>query len=314
MDNQISNDAADELRRLEEQVALEVLERAQANLIRGDEAGSVTKEDVLRAWSEMMPGQGLIIRFVAWTLSLAATIFIVFELAAKYLTVATTVLILVLVGIFLAFTRSDIRRVASRGPRPTSHRRRPRRSSDLPSGNESEVASSPAIRPSQVRGLPSRNLMFTGRERQLEELRRRLSTRQVAVLSITGIGGVGKSALALEYAYRARASGQYEVIGWMRASSPVALAEDLAALAPSLGVSSEGPTGVAAAEVVAALDSRQDWLVVLDNAQKPDDLVGMLPGGGGHILITSRNRVWSGISTQLDLAEFSRSESVNFSR
>ena len=74
--------------------------------------------------------------------------------------------------------------------------------------------------------LPSRNLMFTGRERELEELRRHLSTRQVAVLSVTGTGGVGKSALALEYAHGAR--GHYKVIGWTRASSPVTLAEDLA--------------------------------------------------------------------------------------
>ena len=42
--------------------------------------------------------------------------------------------------------------------------------------------------------------------------------------------------------------------------------------------------------MVAALGSRQDWLVVFDNAQGPGDLAGMLPGGGGHVLITSRNR------------------------
>ena len=250
-----------------------------------------------------------------WTFSLAAIIFIAFELAAKYLTIATTVLMLALVGIFFVFTRSDIRQIASKDRRSASHRRHPQGSLDrlirpLPAGTESGAVSSPALGPSHVMALPSRNLMFTGRERELEELRRHLSTRQVAVLSVTGTGGVGKSALALEYAHRAR--GHYKVIGWTRASSPVTLAEDLAALAPSLGVSSEGPTGVAAAEVVAALDSRQDWLLVFDNAQKPDDLVGMLPGGGGHVLITSRNPVWSGISTQVDLVEFSRSESVNF--
>ena len=38
----------------------------------------------------------------------------------------------------------------------------------------------------------------------------------------------------------------------------------------------------------------------------------MLPRGGGHVLITSRNRVWSEIATQVDLGEFSRTESVNF--
>ena len=58
MNDQISNDAARELKRLEEQVALEVLERAKANLTPEDEARSVTKEDVLMAWSEMIPRTG----------------------------------------------------------------------------------------------------------------------------------------------------------------------------------------------------------------------------------------------------------------
>lgn len=174
------------------------------------------------------------------------------------------------------------------------------------------VASNPAPSLSHVLSLPSRNLIFTGRERELEDLQRHLSMEPGAVLSITGSGGVGKSALALEYAYRAGASGRYEIIGWVRARSPVTVAEDLAALAPRLGVPSEGSTGVAAAEVMAALATRQDWLVVFDNAQKPHDLAGMLPGGGGHVLITSQNQEWSGIATQLDLGEFSRPESVKF--
>ncbi len=129
MDDQISNDAAEELRRLGEQVALEVLERAEANLAPGDEARSVTKEDVLMAWSEMIPRPGLIIRFVAWTLSLTAIIVIAFELAAKYLATATAVLMLALVGTFLVFTRFGIRRIASKGARSAS-RRQTRRTRD----------------------------------------------------------------------------------------------------------------------------------------------------------------------------------------
>ena len=40
---------------------------------------------------------------------------------------------------------------------------------------------------------------------------------------------------------------------------------------------------------MAALEERRDWLVVFDNAQVPADLAGMLPRGGGHVLITSRD-------------------------
>ena len=100
--------------------------------------------------------------------------------------------------------------------------------------------------------------------------------------------------------------------GWVRADSAVTVAEDLAALAPLLGLPEKGTLDERAAQVVGALGSRRDWLVVFDNAQRPRDLIGMLPGGSGHVLITSRIRTWGGVATQVDLGEFSRAESVKF--
>jgi tetratricopeptide (TPR) repeat protein len=160
--------------------------------------------------------------------------------------------------------------------------------------------------------VPPRNRAFTGREGVLAELGRRLEAEPVAVVAVRGLGGVGKSQVALEYAYRMCESGRYELAGWVRADSAVTVAGDLAKMAPLLGIDSDRPAGELAAAVVAALGSRRDWLVVFDNAQTPDDLVGMLPRGGGHILITSRNRVWNRIARQVDLGEFSRAESVQF--
>ena len=129
---------------------------------------------------------------------------------------------------------------------------------------------------------------------------------------LRGLGGVGKSQLALEYAHRMRQAGRYQLAGWVRADSSVTVAEDLAALAPLLGLPEEAAVGEIAAKVVGALRSRKDWLVVYDNAQRPGDLMGRLPGGGGHVLITSRNRTWSGVATHVDLGEFSRAEAVKF--
>jgi len=160
--------------------------------------------------------------------------------------------------------------------------------------------------------LPLRNRTFTGRTEVLEVLGKRLAAGPVAVVALRGLGGVGKSQLALEYAHRMRESGRYQLAGWVRADSPVAVAEDLAALAPLLGLPMEGSVGQIAAQVISTLRTRPDRLVVFDNAQRPGDLVGMLPGGGGHVLITSRNRVWSGVATQVDLGEFSRAEAVEF--
>ena len=159
---------------------------------------------------------------------------------------------------------------------------------------------------------PLRNPAFTGRAQVLEELGRRLAAGPVAVVAVRGLGGVGKSQVALEYAYRMCESGRYELAGWVRADSAVTVAEDLAAMAPLLGIGADRPAGELAAAVVAALGSRRDWLVVFDNAQAPADLAGMLPGGGGHVLITSRNRQWGRIAAQLDLEEFTRAESVAF--
>jgi Tfp pilus assembly protein PilF len=160
--------------------------------------------------------------------------------------------------------------------------------------------------------LLARNPNFTGRGEALENLEGLLAAGPVAVVAVRGLGGVGKSQLALEYAYRMRATGRYWLAGWVRADTPLTIAEDLAELAPSLGLTAETAVGETAAKVIRALGSRPDWLIVFDNAQAPDGLAGMLPRGQGHILITSRNRVWSGLATQMDLAEFSRTESVEF--
>ena len=146
----------------------------------------------------------------------------------------------------------------------------------------------------------------------LAEIERQLAGGAVAVVAVRGLGGMGKSQVALEYVHRMRGTGRYQVTAWVRADSAVTAAEDLAALAPLLGLGADGPAGEVAASVVAVLGSRRDWLVVFDNAQGPGDLAGMLPGGAGHVLITSRNRAWSGVASQLDLEVFSRAESMAF--
>jgi Tfp pilus assembly protein PilF len=160
--------------------------------------------------------------------------------------------------------------------------------------------------------LPARNPVFTGRAGPLADLAGKLAGGPVAVVAVRGLGGVGKSQLALEYAHRERKSGRYRVAGWVRADSPVTVAEDLAALGPLLRLPQDGTTGERATDVVAALGSRRDWLLVFDNAHRPGDLRGWLPGGAGYVLITSRDRAWSGTAAQLDLDTFTRAESVAF--
>jgi Tfp pilus assembly protein PilF len=180
----------------------------------------------------------------------------------------------------------------------------------VPPGSPAERA--PAAASDGGDTLPARNPVFTGRDGALRELAGKLEAGPVAVVAVRGLGGVGKSQLALEYAYQERESGRYQVAGWVRADSPVTVAEDLAALGPLLRLPAEGTMGERAEQVVSALRAQRDWLMVFDNAHRPGDLQGWLPGGAGHVLITSRDRAWSGTADQVDLDTFTRAESVEF--
>jgi Tfp pilus assembly protein PilF len=160
--------------------------------------------------------------------------------------------------------------------------------------------------------LPPRNPVFTGREEVLDEIGCRLADGPVAVITIRGLGGVGKSQVALEYAHRTLAAKMYGLAWWVRAESAVTIAEDLSRLAPLVGVAADGLAGEVAEAVLARLRSRPGWLVVFDNAVGPGDVTGVLPGGDGHVLITSRNRGWGGLATQMNVEVFERDESVSF--
>jgi hypothetical protein len=69
----------------------------------------------------------------------------------------------------------------------------------------------------RVWNVPARNSHFTGRGTELEDLARSLGDGQVVtVQSVRGLGGVGKSELAVEYAHIHAA--EYEVVWWVAAT------------------------------------------------------------------------------------------------
>jgi tetratricopeptide (TPR) repeat protein len=62
--------------------------------------------------------------------------------------------------------------------------------------------------------------------------------------------------------------------------------------------------------VLGALRQRARWLLIFDNAEDPAALAGYLPGGGGHVVITSRNPGWQELATPVYVDVFDRSESI----
>lgn len=157
-----------------------------------------------------------------------------------------------------------------------------------------------------------RNPNFTGRDALLDELNRNLRDGRVALTAVRGMGGVGKTQLALEYAYRH--AHDFDLVWWLRAEEPATLLEDYAALAEPLGLgkSGEGDLVAVADAVCQGLARRNRWLLVFDNATKPDDLISLLPRGGvGRVLITSRNPSWP-FAVPLDVPVLGRDEAIGF--
>jgi tetratricopeptide (TPR) repeat protein len=148
-----------------------------------------------------------------------------------------------------------------------------------------------------IHNLPrrGRDRRFTGREAQLSELRRTLLAEKSAALIVArGQGGIGKTSLALEYAFRHLET--YKTIGWLDAETPTSLMTSFMRLAQLLGV----PEAAMQKEefirraVLERLATTDDWLLIYDNAENESVVEMWLPTPcTGHIVITSRTQLWN---------------------
>jgi len=149
-----------------------------------------------------------------------------------------------------------------------------------------------------------RNPYFTGRRKILDDLHRALTRDGAAVvgqaepsaalprgtrMAISGLGGIGKTQTAVEYAYRH--AGDYRAVFLVRAQSEGALVGGFAEIAGKLGLpeAAAGNQKEAVAGARRWLEAEDGWLLIFDNADRPAVVKPFLPRGGrGHVLLTSR--------------------------
>lgn len=148
---------------------------------------------------------------------------------------------------------------------------------------------------------------FLGRADVLRALASSLSATGTGDVTqaIHGLGGIGKSELALQYASGHRAA--YPLIWWITADGPERLEAGLAELARCLHTTSvllDTTTTDAARWATLWLQSHPGWLLVLDDVERRDDVAALLGriGHAGHVVITTRRNVgWRGTAHPLAL-------------
>ncbi|ETI19374.1 hypothetical protein G647_09206 [Cladophialophora carrionii CBS 160.54] len=145
-----------------------------------------------------------------------------------------------------------------------------------------------------------RNKHFSGRKDILAELHSELDFKpgqqQMNSWAIWGIGGIGKTQIALAYAYEQLDQG-LQAIFWVRSQTPLDIAQGFTEIAMSLqmkGAIADGDHEQNRYLVMKWLHStRTPWLLVFDNVESPTHIEKYWPAGKvGSILITSRYQVF----------------------
>jgi len=140
---------------------------------------------------------------------------------------------------------------------------------------------------------PMRTRCFTGREDLLERLDHQLTLQSPVALtqpvSVTGLGGIGKTEMALEYAYRHRSA--YRHVLWATADSQEKLITEIRRLAASLRLPEKDendPYRVVSA-VRDWLNEHPNWLLILDNVEDLSLVTWVIPSEPpGAVLLTTR--------------------------
>ncbi|MEU0179096.1 FxSxx-COOH system tetratricopeptide repeat protein [Streptomyces massasporeus] len=203
-------------------------------------------------------------------------------------------------------------------PSETAEAHRPQQTPEAEPLMQRTTTATPAL----LVNVPMRNTSFVGRQALLRAVEEQLAAQDTAAVlpnALHGLGGVGKSQLALEYIYTRQRD--YRIICWIPAERESLILAALSSLASQLGVAPAGQDSLGAAAantaVPAVLEALRtgtpydNWLLVFDNAEDIEAVRGYFPHNGpGKVIVTSRNRGWERVATSLPVNVFERDESI----
>jgi tetratricopeptide (TPR) repeat protein len=157
-----------------------------------------------------------------------------------------------------------------------------------------------------------RNRFFTGRDDVLKRLRTGFA-RGERVQSLNGLGGIGKTQTALEYAYRYRQD--YKIVLWGVANSREALIADFAAMAGLFNLPEKNSQDQSEAIVAVRrwLENNDGWLLILDDADEIAMAREFIPAGNsGHVLLTTRAQSTDAIAVRNAVEKMGPEEGMRF--
>jgi tetratricopeptide (TPR) repeat protein len=168
--------------------------------------------------------------------------------------------------------------------------------------------------PTRIVGeLPKRNEHFTGRDALFDILREQLTTRPLPPVVLYGLGGVGKTQVAIEYLHRNL--DRYDIVWWIPAEQPARARASLCVLGDRLDLPAHQDRQQTVRTVLGYLETTsRRWVLVYDNAEDPEEVQELLPTMGGHTILTSRNPEWTGVARPVEIDVFGRAESIQFLR